>query len=83
MWMAIDFEGWEREHTIITEFGWSVVRWEEEEDEVKKESESDKPAGGETKWKEVRDEGHWTVKEYAAYRNGTFVRDNREVSLFD
>ncbi|KAF8605509.1 hypothetical protein BDV93DRAFT_470665 [Ceratobasidium sp. AG-I] len=78
VWMAIDFEGWEREHTIITEFGWSVVRWEEAEEEEKKEGEGEKPAVGETKWKEVRDGGHWTVKEYAGYRNGTFVRDNRD-----
>ncbi|KAG9123228.1 hypothetical protein FRC07_000073 [Ceratobasidium sp. 392] len=67
--MAIDFEGWEREHTMITEFGWAVVRWEEVEGEVKE---------GEEKFREVREEGHWTVKEYAAYRNGTFVLDNRD-----
>ena len=23
---AIDFEAWERDHTLITEFGWSFVR---------------------------------------------------------
>ncbi|KAG8723698.1 hypothetical protein FRC09_002143 [Ceratobasidium sp. 395] len=68
VWMAIDFEGWERDHTMITEFGWALVRWEEVEGEVKE---------GEEKFKEVCEEGHWTVKEYAAYRNGTFVLDNR------
>jgi hypothetical protein len=26
-WCAIDFEGWEMEHTLITEVGWSYVRW--------------------------------------------------------
>lgn len=26
-WLAIDFEGWELDHTLITEFGWSSVRW--------------------------------------------------------
>jgi len=67
VWMAIDFEGWEREHTMITEFGWAVVRWEEQEDKE-----------GEEKFKEVCEDGHWTVKEYAGYRNGTFVRDNRD-----
>ncbi|QRW02239.1 hypothetical protein RhiLY_01236 [Ceratobasidium sp. AG-Ba] len=67
VWIAIDFEGWERDHTMITEFGWSLIRWEEKED-VKE---------GEDKFEEIREEGHWTVKEYAAYRNGTFVADNR------
>ncbi|PBK72698.1 hypothetical protein ARMSODRAFT_953098 [Armillaria solidipes] len=28
VWCAIDFEGWEMEHTMITEFGWSIIRWE-------------------------------------------------------
>lgn len=70
VWMALDFEGWERDHTVITEFGWSVVRWDKEEEAV----------DGEVKLKEVREEGHWTVKEYDSYRNGTYVRDNRDVS---
>ncbi|KAG9099686.1 hypothetical protein FRC06_004938 [Ceratobasidium sp. 370] len=69
VWIAIDFEGWERDHKMITEFGWALVRWEEVEGEVKE---------GEERFREVREEGHWTVKEYAAYRNGTFVLDNRD-----
>lgn len=28
-WMACDFEAWDRDHTMITEFGWSTVRWED------------------------------------------------------
>jgi hypothetical protein len=24
----LDFEAWELDHTVITEFGWSLVRWE-------------------------------------------------------
>lgn len=27
--MAIDFEGWEMEHTLITEYGWSLVSWKD------------------------------------------------------
>ncbi|TFK55940.1 hypothetical protein OE88DRAFT_1652472 [Heliocybe sulcata] len=27
-WCAIDFESWERDHTIITELGWSTIRWD-------------------------------------------------------
>ncbi|CAE6474366.1 unnamed protein product [Rhizoctonia solani] len=75
-WMAIDFEGWERDHTIITEFGWSLVRWEPEESGVTELKEGEKM--DEVALKEVREEGHWTVKEYAAYRNGVFVKDNRD-----
>ncbi|KAF8492896.1 hypothetical protein JB92DRAFT_3127644 [Gautieria morchelliformis] len=26
-WIAIDFEGWEMEHTLITEYGYSLVTW--------------------------------------------------------
>jgi hypothetical protein len=78
VWMAIDFEGWEREHTMITEFGWSVVRWEPEEASTDAEVKEEKT--DEVALKEIREEGHWTVKEYAAYRNGTFVKDNRDVS---
>ncbi|KAF8760021.1 hypothetical protein RHS01_01448 [Rhizoctonia solani] len=74
-WMAIDFEGWEMDHTIITEFGWSLIRWEPEE-VAADPKEGDNP--GEVKLKEVREEGHWTVKEYAAYRNGKYVKDNRD-----
>ncbi|KAK0498666.1 hypothetical protein EDD18DRAFT_1158624 [Armillaria luteobubalina] len=32
VWCAIDFEAWEREHTMITEFGWSIIRWENGEE---------------------------------------------------
>lgn len=31
-WLAIDFEAWEREHTLLLEFGWSLVRWENGEE---------------------------------------------------
>jgi len=28
VWCALDFEAWERDHTVLTEFGWSFVAWE-------------------------------------------------------
>ncbi|KXN89673.1 hypothetical protein AN958_05540 [Leucoagaricus sp. SymC.cos] len=28
-WLAIDFEGWERDHTVITEMGYSILKWDE------------------------------------------------------
>jgi hypothetical protein len=61
-WVAIDFEGWERDHSLITEFGWSSIRWDE--DGV-----------------DVRECGHIIVKEHQTYYNGTYVPDERDVSL--
>ncbi|KIK92712.1 hypothetical protein PAXRUDRAFT_13075 [Paxillus rubicundulus Ve08.2h10] len=31
VWCALDFEAWDRDHTLLTEFGWSIVRWEDEQ----------------------------------------------------
>ncbi|KAI0254697.1 hypothetical protein BJV78DRAFT_869201 [Lactifluus subvellereus] len=27
VWCAVDFEAWDMDHHVITEFGWSTVRW--------------------------------------------------------
>ncbi|KAI0268252.1 hypothetical protein BC834DRAFT_683755 [Gloeopeniophorella convolvens] len=27
VWCAVDFEAWDLDHRVITEFGWSTVRW--------------------------------------------------------
>jgi hypothetical protein len=27
VWCAIDFEAWDRDHTLLTEVGWSLVEW--------------------------------------------------------
>ncbi|KAI0053569.1 hypothetical protein FA95DRAFT_1674104 [Auriscalpium vulgare] len=32
VWCAIDFEAWDRDHTLLTEFGWSLVLWENGEE---------------------------------------------------
>jgi len=32
-WLAIDFEGWERDHTVITEMGYSILKWDEQGNE--------------------------------------------------
>ncbi|KDR83650.1 hypothetical protein GALMADRAFT_86044 [Galerina marginata CBS 339.88] len=29
IWCALDFEAWERDHTVLTEFGWSLVSWKD------------------------------------------------------
>lgn len=27
-WCALDFEAWDRDHSLLTEFGWSLIRWD-------------------------------------------------------
>lgn len=29
VWCALDFESWERDHTVLTEFGWSLLGWKD------------------------------------------------------
>ncbi|TFY64472.1 hypothetical protein EVG20_g5938 [Dentipellis fragilis] len=29
VWCALDFEAWDRDHTVLTEFGWSLTKWED------------------------------------------------------
>ncbi|KAJ3488380.1 hypothetical protein NLI96_g2905 [Meripilus lineatus] len=31
-WISMDFEAWERDHTLLLEFGWSIVRWADGEE---------------------------------------------------
>ncbi|RXW15938.1 hypothetical protein EST38_g9916 [Candolleomyces aberdarensis] len=31
VWCSMDFESWERDHTMITEFGWSLIGWKDGE----------------------------------------------------
>ncbi|KZT74359.1 hypothetical protein DAEQUDRAFT_781910 [Daedalea quercina L-15889] len=50
-WLAIDFEAWDRDHTIITEYGWSLVRWESKDDSKS----------------EVTEDGHLIVTEYRGF----------------
>lgn len=33
VWLAIDFETWERDHTVISEFGWAAVAHRADGDE--------------------------------------------------
>ncbi|EKM80129.1 hypothetical protein AGABI1DRAFT_73024 [Agaricus bisporus var. burnettii JB137-S8] len=37
-WCAIDFEAWEYEHTLITEVGYSILRWDKETGEEIREN---------------------------------------------
>ena len=27
-WLAVDFESWERDHALLLEYGWSLVKWD-------------------------------------------------------
>jgi hypothetical protein len=31
-WLAMDFEAWEREHTVVTEFGWASIHVQDGDD---------------------------------------------------
>ena len=33
-WLAVDLEAWERDHTMLLEFGWSLVRWDQAANEI-------------------------------------------------
>ena len=33
-WLALDFESWEREHSMLLEVGWSLFQWDDEGKEV-------------------------------------------------
>ncbi|KAH0839875.1 hypothetical protein J3R83DRAFT_826 [Lanmaoa asiatica] len=30
VWCALDFEAWDRDHTLLTEFGWSTAHWKDD-----------------------------------------------------
>lgn len=34
-WCAIDFEGWERDHTVVTEMGYSILKWDAQGKEIR------------------------------------------------
>lgn len=60
VWCAMDFEDWEYDHTVNTEFGYRMVGWKDGE--------------------KIERQGHWIVDEAKHYRNGKYVKDNRDVS---
>lgn len=37
-WCAIDFEGWERDHTVITEMGYSILQWDTQGKEIREDA---------------------------------------------
>jgi len=34
LFFAVDFEAWERDHTLITEFGWSSIRFDSDGQQI-------------------------------------------------
>ncbi|KAH8813461.1 hypothetical protein DL96DRAFT_1535635 [Flagelloscypha sp. PMI_526] len=62
-WLALDFEAWEKDHTCITEFGYSSLSFSS-------------TVGVEGR--RANDVGHFIVKERQQYRNGTEVEDNMD-----
>ncbi|KAH9853500.1 hypothetical protein C2E23DRAFT_777126 [Lenzites betulinus] len=65
-WLALDFEAWDMDHTVLTEFGWCAARW-------------DKTGAGEPKL--VREDGHLVVKEHQTFTQH-YVPNNREFYNF-
>lgn len=90
-WIAADFEAWERDHTVITEFGFAELKWSPVDDRQQSPSTDAKPqngtrssvapkARGDQQLRPVITRtGHWIVKENQSYRNGEFCQDNRDV----
>lgn len=61
----MDFEAWERDHELITEFGYSLVRWEG-------------PAG---ERREVQEHAHLIVEENRPYTNHVYMKGYRDVCV--
>ncbi|GAA5938637.1 uncharacterized protein JCM15063_005376 [Sporobolomyces koalae] len=61
--LALDVEFWERDHNILTEFGWSVVEF------VKHQN---------GKVTAKREDQHVVIKENQRFRNGRFAPDARD-----
>ncbi|GAA6058776.1 hypothetical protein JCM10212_001892 [Sporobolomyces blumeae] len=61
--LALDVEFWERDHDVLTEFGWSVVEF------VKDETGTVKAR---------REDQHAVIKENQRFRNGRFSPDARD-----
>ena len=59
--LSIDIEAWQYEHNMITEFGWSIIRWKDDY--------------------QIRERGHFIVKEHESYTNGYYVPEHRWVNF--
>ncbi|KAH9943465.1 uncharacterized protein BXZ73DRAFT_97505 [Epithele typhae] len=66
-WLALDFEAWDRDHSVLTEFGWSRAWWPRDEHGNK-----DLEAGGPS-----LEHGHLVVREHQHYSQ-TYVPDHRK-----
>lgn len=82
-WIAADFEAWEYEHQIITEFGFAEMKWlpAQTPSSVDGKETSEANAANQQQRMEatVTRTGHWILQEHKSYRNGAYVQDNRDV----
>ncbi|KAL7417308.1 hypothetical protein BDY24DRAFT_377438 [Mrakia frigida] len=69
VFLAVDFESWEMDHSIVTEWGYAGVRWVPMKD----------GSGG---VEEMREEGHLIAEDYKRYRNGKYVPNNTDYYRF-
>src|SRR4051812_12983690 len=81
-WIAADFEAWERDHSIITEFGFTELKWstvsgveEQLDSNTNSTAAETRPKGSERVEPVITRSGHWIVKENQSYRNGEFCQD--------
>lgn len=88
-WIAADFEAWERDHTVITEFGFAELKWSPVSDTQEFLVDGNPQSPGPTSVKPptttsekfqpvITRTGHWILKENQYYRNGEFCQDNRD-----
>lgn len=70
-WIAIDFEEWEMDHTVVTEVGISIVQ-----NDIK----SSKSEGSEKLPGVTTTTRHLIVKDNMGYQNGVFSPAHRDVS---
>jgi len=61
-WLAVDFEAWDRDHTALTEFGWSLLKWEKKEGSAVEG---------------VEERGHLILQKHRVFTQ-TYVPDNRD-----
>ena len=83
--LALDVEFWERDHEVLTEFGWSLVEFVKHQNGQVSAKREDQHAGASLlplclSGPVLRDLARAVIKENQRFRNGRFSPDARDVS---